>query len=873
MPIASSTLKKRPSERWVPWFVLLVGLAVTVFSAWYIAYSAAAREQARFHGLADAAVDQLDSAMDDYTAVLRGVSGMFAAVGNVDARQFNACVQELDLPHRYPALRGVGYAPRVAGDHLAAFTKFARAQMGPTYAIWPPDVQSEAFPNLFSSPRVNPKHPGRGFNILSDETRRVAMWRACDTGEPASTARLHLFSQALDDPVGAFLIYMPIFPDGKVPATVDERRGQLAGAIFVGFRADEFFEHIFDSEVRDRLAISVFDKQDPTHEQLFDPLRNKPEHPGFVPHLSESRVVAFAGRSWTLQMTERQDFDIESGEPFPPFILLGGIGISLVLFAVTRGQSLAQASAERSAAALKRSAEALQASQARIRRLVDSNLIGVFFCNLDGTIGDGNDEFFRLIGRPRGQTRFDSIVPADDLPAHEQAFELLRSTGVCPQRETSFVHPDGSVVPVLIGLAMVDGSATEAVAFTIDLTERKRAERELRSAKEAAEAANKSKDQFLAVLSHELRTPLTPVLAVTTAARDNADLSPEIRGEMAMIHRNVELEAKLIDDLLDLTRIGRGKLQLQPETVDVHRVIAAAIEVSSSGEMASKKLSIEQDLAAEQHYVRADPARLQQIFWNLLKNAAKFTPAGGRITIRTFADSPAPEGPYSFRAEVSDTGLGIEADLLPKIFDAFEQGSIARAQASGGLGLGLAISRGLVEAHGGEISARSEGKGRGATFTVRLPAIFPLPDDAAVLPAAPAQRQNAGLRILLVEDHADTAHILARLLRMGGHQVQVGNCVADAAQLVSQNTFDLLVSDLGLPDGSGIDVIRCFREHQDSSRVRAIALTGYGAEMDVARTTAAGFDEHLTKPISFQHLQQAIERVSAATPADSTAAV
>jgi CheY-like chemotaxis protein len=182
----------------------------------------------------------------------------------------------------------------------------------------------------------------------------------------------------------------------------------------------------------------------------------------------------------------------------------------------------------------------------------------------------------------------------------------------------------------------------------------------------------------------------------------------------------------------------------------------------------------------------------------------------------------------------------------------------------------------LVEAHGGEITARSQGKGLGATFAVCLPAMMSAPDLASAGSVGPVPKQQSPLRILLVEDHADTANILARLLRMGGHQVQVGNCVADALRLASEQTFDILVSDLGLPDGSGIDVIEGFRQHQNSSRIHAIALTGYGAETDVARTAAAGFNEHLTKPITFQNLQQAIDRVvsdrrsHAAEPAEAT---
>jgi PAS domain S-box-containing protein len=871
MRIPSTKPINRRNSLWVPWFVLWVGVVVTILAAWYVRHSAALREQARFQGLADAAVDQLNGAVDDYAVSLRGASGLFAAFGTVSANQFDAYITEQNLPLRFPAMRALGYAPRVPAEKIPDVQALGRREVIADYHIWPMKGQSEAYPVLFVEPRdATITRPGLGFDVMTEPTRAAAIRRARDTATAAASDKAHLLAQTDSEQTSAFVICIPVFTGGKTPPTVELRRKLITGVVFAGFRVDDFFNRVFDSEVRDRLQIAVFNKTDTgSTEQLYDPSRFALEPAGFVPHLHETRMIKFAGRTWTLQMSERADFDVESGNPLTIFILLGGFGISLVLFAVTRSQALSQDEAERSAAALRRSSEAIRASQSRLRRLVDSNLIGVFFCNTDGKIIDGNGEFFRLVGRSREQAvsgeslSFQTVITSDQLDSQLQALRQLGQTGVWLPRETALLRPDGTHVPVLIGLAMVDGSKTEAVAFTVDLTQRKQAERDLQSAKDAAEAANRSKDQFLAVLSHELRTPLTPVLAMTTASRDDRRLPPEVRNDFAMIHRNVELEAKLIDDLLDLTRIGRGKLQLHLSTVDLHQVIRAAIEVCSSSEIAAKNLVVESDLSARFHYLNGDAARLQQVFWNLLKNAIKFSPrrsvGGAKIVIRTRND-PADSSDLqtgSIVVDVIDQGIGIEADVLPRIFDAFEQGTAARAQASGGLGLGLAISRGLVEAHGGHIWADS----KGTTFTVRLPAVAPMPEVAAANDRSPRPDQSAPLRILLVEDHVDTAAVLARLLRHDGHAVEVAGCVADANRLALEQSFDLLLSDLGLPDGSGIDVIQCFRNRQDGIERFAIALTGFGAETDVLRTTTAGFDDHLTKPISYKDLQQAIARV------------
>src|SRR6184192_3417065 len=274
--------------------------------------------------------------------------------------------------------------------------------------------------------------------------------------------------------------------------------------------------------------------------------------------------------------------------------------------------------------------------------------------------------------------------------------------------------------------------------------------------------SNLAKDQFLAMLSHELRTPLTPVLASALALESEPELPKDIQESLQMIRRNVELEARLIDDLLDLTRIDRGKVQLNFEVVDAHMLLQSALEICQA-EIDRKHLTRSLKLAAKKVYMRADPARLQQIFWNLINNAVKFTPQNGQITITTSNDSN-----DQLRVEIADTGLGIEAETLPKIFDAFEQGG--RTQL-GGLGLGLAISRTLVEAHKGTITAHSDGRNKGATFMLVFPTCEKV--EAQIAPATlPTAPERQPMRILLVEDHLDTNRSLTNLLRRRGYHVQ-----------------------------------------------------------------------------------------------------
>lgn len=362
-----------------------------------------------------------------------------------------------------------------------------------------------------------------------------------------------------------------------------------------------------------------------------------------------------------------------------------------------------------------------------------------------------------------------------------------------------------------------------------------------------AERANFAKDRFLAMLSHELRTPLTPILSSAIVLEDEEGLRPEVRSSLQMIRRNVELEARLIDDLLDLTRISKGLVQLSREVVDVHQLLNNALDICRS-DLDAKHIALMLRLNAETVRLNADPARLQQIFWNLVKNAIKFTPDGGKISVTSWNDDA---GNLWF--EVEDTGLGIDAEALPKIFNAFEQGERAHL---GGLGLGLAITKALVETHQGTITAESEGTHEGARFRVMLPTPVQDPGDSAEAKTAPAAERHS-LRILLVEDHEDTNRSLTALLRRRGYEVSPANSVRSALDLATNAHFDVLVSDIGLPDGSGIELMQALDSHRPSF---GIALTGFGMEEDVLKTRNVGFNHHLVKPVDLNKLDALIQR-------------
>jgi len=355
---------------------------------------------------------------------------------------------------------------------------------------------------------------------------------------------------------------------------------------------------------------------------------------------------------------------------------------------------------------------------------------------------------------------------------------------------------------------------------------------------------SKAKDDFLAMLSHELRTPLTPALAAATYLAEDESLAPAFREELASIQRSVQLEARLIDDLLDLTRITRGKIELHREDVDAHALLRRTLRIVDN-DLRHKYLHVIVRCEAERHHVSADPVRLQQVFWNLLSNAVKFTDRSGRIEINSANRDGA------LLIHISDTGIGIDQAKQARIFDAFEQGEKTTIRQFGGLGLGLAISKNLVELHDGAISVQSDGSGKGTTFTIALPCV----ELAAIDPTdqlTPTARPPVDLRVLLVEDHADTLRVLSSILTKDGFRVRTAASVADARKLLDCELFDVLVTDIGLPDGNGYQLMRAARQSQS---LRGIAISGFGMEEDVQRSMEAGFEYHLIKPIDAQQLE------------------
>jgi PAS domain S-box-containing protein len=535
---------------------------------------------------------------------------------------------------------------------------------------------------------------------------------------------------------------------------------------------------------------------------------------------------------------------------------------------------------------------ALEDADHAYRVLFETLNEGALTLAADGTILYANTRVAELLALPHAQvlgSRFPDVLPE----GHEHAFRALLEAGLggSSKGELLLRRADGALVPVLMSLnaVRIDGAPATCTAVLTDLTDLRQAQealqranadleakvaartRELIEANEALQQADRRKNEFLTMLAHELRSPLAPIRNAIELLKQWGPDEPRLTRARQIIDRQVVHQARLLEDLLDVSRISRGKIELRRDRLDLFQLIIDAAEDSRSVIEASD-LTLSLELTDGPVWVEGDATRLAQIVGNLLSNAAKFTEPGGQVTVRlavsdgTCPPSPPPQLPSLKRGKaggeiphswaittVRDTGIGIEPEMLPRVFETFAQADRSLDRSRGGLGLGLALVKGLVELHGGDVSGASQGAGRGSEFTFRLP-IAPAPAASETRGASVVTAGAPGVRILIVEDNRDAAESLRDLLELQGCTVALAYSGPAAVAVARQFQPEVVLCDIGLPGMDGHQVAAALRSDPALARVHLIALSGYGQEEDRRRSLEMGFDQHLTKPVEFDEL-------------------
>jgi len=526
--------------------------------------------------------------------------------------------------------------------------------------------------------------------------------------------------------------------------------------------------------------------------------------------------------------------------------------------------------------------QALKESETRYRRLFEGVPVGLYRTAPSGQLLDANPALVEMLGYPDQSSLL--AIKLEDLYVDPQVYQQCQSQieqeDVVQKSEVQMRCHDGSLIWVLNSLRAIRDSTDKLLYYEgamEDITERQKTEAERarllareQAARAEAEAANKIKDEFLATLSHELRTPLNAILGWARLLRSRQIDQTTSDRAIEVIERNALAQTKLIEDLLDISRITRGQMQLKVRPIDFGRIINAALD-SIRPAADAKGLDLNVTIDPEACPLMGDPERLQQVIWNLLSNAIKFTPSGGKVAVKLTKVVPTnPDQPKTrfVQIQVSDTGIGIRPEILPYIFDRFRQADSTSTRSYGGLGLGLSIVRQLVELHGGRLQAESLGEGKGATFTVQLPSLEPSQEQRSAnreaTPSFPVKTSGSllGLQVLVVDDEPDSSDFIATVLEHEGAQVITVGSVREALRVIDQQPPDILVSDIGMPIENGYDLIRQLRQREAEALrqpglnlpIPAVALTAYARDSDREAALAAGFQVHISKPVDPEKL-------------------
>lgn len=908
---------KRSRRVFLPYLILFLGLCFTAIVYYYFSKLTFEQDQSRFQKTVQELQDRIRLRVETSIALLRAGEGLFAASEEVEPHEFKRFVQEFDLPENYPGIQGIGFARAFSPEQKDAVVKRIRNTGHADFHVWPEGARSEYVAIIYLQPSDKRNDHALGYDMFTDPVRREAMEKARDSSLPAASGRVRLV-QELDDetPQWGFLIYTPVYRNGAPTDTVEQRRAALQGYVYSPYRINDFLAPITSTKNYD-VDFQIYDGAEAKDDNFLHGARDNPAPTDR--RFTQVNTLPVAGRTWTVNYAIKPSFERGSSRPLLRFTIITGTLVSLLFFFVTRAEVRARSRAEKAAEELRESEAAITAANERALseyvRLLErisslSQVLGTarelntifrglreftnvsvpcdgFFVSLYDSArdvrtacygwGDGVEiDVSKLPPMPvteqgpnsRAVRTGQVIITTDYMRATSGGVIVGPDNGLRP--ESSLAVPM-AVMGRIIGTIEVQsyepnvyrlehGTAMSMAAnLTAVAIENVRLLKLERSAREAAEESNRLKDEFLATVSHELRTPLTAILGWARLLEDGALDSSVSQQAIETIWRNAKAQAQIVDDILDVSRIITGNLYIDLHPIEVAPIVQNAINVVRPTADA-KGIKIETQIDNTPAVISGDANRLQQVIWNLLSNAVKFTKSAGRVQVKVSQANAAVE------ISVTDTGQGIRREFLPYVFDRFSQADSTTTRHHGGLGLGLAIARHLVEIHGGTIRAASRGAGEGATFTITLPliqAVTKANEPAGVDNVLASVPQLSGLHVLLVDDDSDTLNVMATALAGRQANVTAVSSAGEAIQAIEQQRPDVLVSDIAMPDVDGYGLIARVRSlESDSQNIPAVAITAYAKEEDRKRALSSGFQIYLSKPVELTELVRVVARAA-----------
>ena len=904
----------------LPYLLLVVGIGFTVVVYYYFSLLTLEQDQSRFQKQVQELQDKIRLKVATSTTLLRAGTGLFAASDQVAPEEFYRFVERLDLPGNYPGIQGIGFSQSFTRAQHDGLVQRMRASVHEDFTVWPEGTREEYTAIIYLYPPGNANEKAIGYDMFADPVRREAMEKARDTGTPQASGRVRLVQEPVNEGQPGFLIYAPVYRNQASTNSVEERRKALVGYVYSPYRINDFLGPITSSAVD--VSLQIYDGDGVKSENFLHGTLD--ESPVSDSRFTSNEKLDVAGRPWTLSYAIKPSFERGSSRPLLKYTIITGVLLSFLFFAVTRAEVRARSRAEEWAEEVRDSeaaiGEANERALSEYERLLErisslAQVLGTarelstifrglrefttvsvpcdgFFVSLYDSIrdvrtacygwGDGNEfDVSELPPMPVTSAGPNSrAVRTGQVVITNNYMQATRGSASVIVGPDNGLRPDSSLaVPMtvmgrIIGTIEVQSYKSNAyqpehvtaMSMAANLTavaiENVRLLKLERSAREHAEESNRLKDEFLATVSHELRTPLTAILGWARLLESGGLDSQVTQQAIDTIWRNAKAQAQIVDDILDVSRIITGNLYIDLHPTEVVPVVKSAINVVRPTADA-KGIRIESQFDNVPARVAGDANRLQQVIWNLLSNAVKFTNSGGHVLVKVSQANSAVE------ISVTDTGQGIAREFLPYVFDRFSQADSTTTRHHGGLGLGLAIARHLVEIHGGTIRAQSRGAGEGASFTITLPLLetaVKTVEKPSVTEKSlpPAPQLLSGVNVLLVDDDSDTLSLMATALKRRQANVTAVSSAGEAIQAIRQKRPDVLVSDIAMPGEDGYGLIEKVRslENAETQDIPAVAITAYAKDEDRERALSSGFQIYLAKPIELTELVSVVARAA-----------